>query len=189
MDVKDAQDLKLTEVIAPCDDGWHLAARYLWPALVSQRDPETGESWHDSLDEQELASEAMDDIQNYRLFRRVGAGGQATLPAAYEFISKESFFAPTHIWSAGRFFDLAQVPEIRVNGEVVYATTPIRAGRPPAPEGAKDHRLWHLLNEEERRLFGSMRPHEQDMVLHMARKRTARGANSFQPVVLSVMLS
>lgn len=123
MDVKDAEELSLTSEYAECDDGWYLAAKYLWRGLVHYRDDETGTTLFETQSPEDLASTALDDLQNYRLFRYLGAAAPASFEEAYKQISELSFFPPTHIWLGGNFIDIGEVPEIRVDGEVVLSTS------------------------------------------------------------------
>ena len=123
MDVKDAQELSLTSEYAECDDGWYLAAKDLWRRLVHCRDEETGTTLFEAQSPEDLASTALDDLQNYRLFSHLGADTPVTLEAAYEQISQLSFFPPTHIWLGGKFIDIGEVPEIRIDGQVVLSTS------------------------------------------------------------------
>lgn len=110
MDVKDAQELSLTSEYAACDDGWYLAARDLWRGLVHYRDDETGTTLLETQSPEDLASTALDDLQNYRLFRYSGAAAPASLEEAYKQTSQLSFFPPTHIWLGGKFIDIGEVP-------------------------------------------------------------------------------
>lgn len=123
MDVKDAEELSMTSEYAECDDGWHLAARDLWRGLVYYRD-ERGTTLFERQSPEELASTALDDLQNYRLFRYLGSAVPASLEEAYKQTSALSFFPPTHFWLGGKFIDIGEVPEIRVDGQVVFSTTP-----------------------------------------------------------------
>jgi hypothetical protein len=126
MDVKDAEDLSLTSEYAECDDGWYLAARDLWRGLVHYRDDETGTTLFETKSPEDLASTALDDLQNYRLFRYLGTGAAAptSLEEAYKHTRQLSFFPPTHIWIGGRFIDMGEVPELQMDGKVVFSTTP-----------------------------------------------------------------
>lgn len=188
LDVKDAEQLRDLREFVPADDGWHIAARNTWIELVHEADFETGRTLLESLDAAGLQEVAMDDLQNYRLFRFSGTTVPATLSEAYALVSKISFFAPTDMWLGGEFINLSEVPEIRVDGQVVYSTTQPGndALQAPTPEAEK---LWHLLNDEERQLFQSMPAAEQSFVLHEAKKRTPYGQGRFRQVAASVTSS
>ncbi len=124
MDVKDAEELSPTSKYAECDDGWYLAARDLWRGLVHYRDDETGTTLFETQSPEDLASTALDDLQNYRLFRYLGAAAPTSLEEAYKHIHQLSFFPPTHIWLNGRFIDMGEVTEIQVDGQMVFSTKP-----------------------------------------------------------------
>lgn len=121
MDVKDAQDLSLDPEYVECDDGWYLAARDLWNGLIHFRDEETGTTLLEEQPPEELLSTALDDLQNYSFFRYLGATTPASLEEAYKQIKQLSFFPPTHVWLSGKFIDISEVPEIRVDGQVVLS--------------------------------------------------------------------
>ena len=123
MDVKDAEQLTLTSEYTECDDGWHLAAKDLWRELIHYRDDDTGTSLFETKSPDDLASTALDDLQNYRLFRHLGAT-PASLEEAYKLTSQLSFFPPTHVWLGGKFINVLEVPEIRVDGHVVLSSSP-----------------------------------------------------------------
>lgn len=124
MDVKNAEELSLTSEYAECDDGWYLAARDLWRGLVHYRDDETGATLFETQSPEDLASTALDDLQNYRLFRYFGAAAPTSREEAYKQTHQLSFFPPTHFWLNGRFIDMGEVPEIQVDGQVVFSTKP-----------------------------------------------------------------
>lgn len=126
MDVKDAQDLSPLESYEECDDGWHIAARDLWRGLIHYRDDETGATLFETQAADDLLETALDDVSNYRLFRYAGTAVPASLETAYQQIQEMSFFPPTHIWLGGKFIDIGEIPEIRVDGRVVLSNA---AGR------------------------------------------------------------
>lgn len=124
MDVKDADELPLSADFAACDDGWYRAARDLWRVLVHHRDEETGATPFESESPEDLAETAFDDLHNYRFFRYLGGDLPVTVEDAYGMIHRISFFPPTHIWLGGRFIDIGELSEIRVDGQVVLSNMP-----------------------------------------------------------------
>ncbi len=124
MDVKDADELPLSADFAACDDGWYRAARDLWRVLVHHRDEETGATLFESESPEDLAETAFDDLHNYRFFRYLGGDLPATVEDAYGMIHRISFFAPIHIWLDGKFIDIGEFSEIRLDGKVVLSTMP-----------------------------------------------------------------
>ncbi len=186
MDVKDAEELSLTFEYAECDDGWYLAAKDLWRGLVHYRDDETGATLFETLSPEDLASTALDDLQNYRLFRYSGAAAPTSLEEAYKQTRQLSFFPPTHVWLGGQFIDISEVPEIRVDGQVVFPTTPGFTVLPSDGKRTRFERFGHLLNAEERALFDRMTAQEQDSLLFQLEKRTPVGEARYKPVQSSV---
>nr|WP_315428398.1 hypothetical protein [uncultured Albidiferax sp.] len=186
MDVKEAEELSLTSEYAECDDGWYLAAKDLWRGLVHYRDDETGTTLFETQSPEDLASTALDDLQNYRLFRYFGAVAPTTLEEAYKQTSQLSFFPPTHIWLGGKFIDVGEVPEIRVDGQVVFSTTPGFTVLPSNDKRTRFEKFGHLLNAEERALFDRMPAQEQDSLLLQLEKQTPVGQTRYQPVHSSV---
>lgn len=186
MDVKDAEELSLTSEYAECDDGWYLAARDLWRGLVHYRDDETGTTLFEAQSPEDLASAALDDLQNYRLFRYLGAAAPTTVEEAYKQTRQLSFFPPTHNWLGGRFIDIGEVPEIRVDGQVVLSTTPSFTVLPSDDKRTRFEKFGHLLNAEERALFDRMTTQEQDSLLFQLEKQTPVGQSRYQSVQSSV---
>lgn len=186
MDVKDAEELSLTSEYAECDDGWHLAARDLWRELVHYHDDETGATLVETQSPEDLASTALDDLQNYRFFRYLGAVAPASLEEAYKQINQLSFFPPTHIWLGGKFIDIGEAPEIRVDDQVVFSTTPGFTVLPSDDKRTRFEKFGHLLNAEERAQFGKMTEPEQDSLLFQLEKQTPVGLARYQPVHSSV---
>lgn len=189
MDVKDAQELSLTSEYAECEDAWYLAARDIWPGLVHYRDDETGTTLFETQSPEDLARTAMDDLQNYRLFRYLGAVAPASIEDAYKQTSQLSFFPPTHVWLGGKFIDIGEVSEIRVDGQVVLST---KAGFTVLSSNDKRTRFekfGHLLNAEERVLFDKMAAQEQDFWLFQLEKETPIGQARYKSVESSVSIS
>ena len=121
MDVKDADELPLSEDFAACDDGWYRAARDLWRVLVHYRDEETGTTLFEAKSHEDLAETALDELLNYRFFRYLGGDLLASVEDACGVIHQMSFFPPTHIWLAGKFIDISELPEVRVDGKVILS--------------------------------------------------------------------
>src|SRR5574337_953691 len=186
MDVKDAEELSLTSEYAECDDGWYLAARDLWRGLVHYRDDETGTTLFETQSPEDLASTALDDLQNYRLFRYLGAAAPGSLEEAYKQTSELSFFPPTHIWLGGKFIDIGEVPEIRVDGQVVLSTSPGFTVLPSDDKRTRYEKFGHLPNAEERALFDRMTTQEQDSLLFQLEKQTPAGQARYKPVQSTV---
>lgn len=189
MDVKDAEELSLTSEYAECDDGWYLAARDLWRGLVHYRDDETGTTLFETQSPEDLASTALDDLQNYRLFRYLGSTTPTSLEEAYKQTSKLSFFPPTHIWLGGKFIDIGEAPEIRVDGQVVLSTSPGFTVLPSDDKRTRYEKFGHLLNAAERALFDRMTAQEQDSLLFQLEKQTPIGQARYKPVQRSVTSS
>ena len=189
MDVKDAEELSLTPEYAECDDGWYFAAKDLWRGLVHYRDDETGTTLFETQSTEDLASTALDDLQNYRLFRYLGAATPASLEEAYKQISELSFFPPTHIWLGGKFVNISEVPEIRVDGQVVLSTSPGFTVLPSDDKRTRFEKFGHLLNAEERALFDRMTAQDQDSLLFQLEKQTPIGQARYKPLQSSVTSS
>lgn len=186
MDVKDAEELSLTPEYEECDDGWYLAAKDLWRGLVHYRDDETGTTLFETQSPEDLASTALDDLQNYRLFRYLGAATPASLEEAYKQTSELSFFPPTHIWLGGKFINIGEVPEIRVNGQVVLSTSPGFTVLPSDDKRTRFEKFGHLLNAEERALFDRMTAQERESLLFQLEKQTPIGQARYKPMQSSV---
>jgi hypothetical protein len=189
MDVKDAEDLSPTSDYIECDDAWHLAARDLWRGLVHYRDEETGTTLLEAQSPEDLSGTALDDLQNYRLFRYLGAVAPASLEEAYKKTRELSFFLPTHVWLRGKFIDIGEVPEIRVDGQVMLSTTPGFTVVAPDHKRTRFEEFGHLLNAEERALFEKMTEQEQDFWLLQLAKKTPLGQSRYKPVESSSRVS
>jgi hypothetical protein len=189
MDVKDAEDLSPTSDYSECADGWYLAARDLWRGLVHCRDDETGTTLFETQSPEDLTNTVLDDLQNYRLFRYLGAVAPVSLEDAYKQTRQLSFFPPTHIWLGGKFIDIGEVPEIRVDSQVVLSTTPGFTVLPPDDQRTRFEKFGHLLNAKERALFDKMTEQERDFWLHQLAKRTPIGQARYKPAHVSVTSS
>jgi hypothetical protein len=123
MDVKEAESIQLSNDLVECDDTWLAAAADIWPVLVHGVDPESDKSLAESLGEEDLLDTATDDLGNFRHFRYTGSNTPATLEEAFTFVMKHSFFGPLFLWVKGQFSNMEDVSELRVDGQVVYAST------------------------------------------------------------------
>jgi hypothetical protein len=132
MDAKDADGMPLGADVIECEDLWLLAAGDMWRILVHARDDETDRSLAESLDAEELIQTVREDLGNYRFFRYTGTAIPTTLDEAFSQVLGRYFFPPVYVWLAGKFIDMAAVPEVRVDGKVIYASStsgPARAVR------------------------------------------------------------
>lgn len=189
IDVKDAEELSLTSEYAECDDGWYLAANDIWRGLVHYRVDETGTTLLETQSPEDLAATALDDLQNYRIFRYLGKVAPSSLEDAYKQASELSFFPPSHIWLGGRFIDLGEVPEIQVDGQVVFSTTPGFTVLSSDDKHSRFEKFGHLLNAQEKVLFNTMTTQNQDMMLLQLEKTTPLGQACYQPLQSSVTSS
>lgn len=140
MDVKDALELSLTSDYTECQDGWYLAAKYLWPDLVNYRDEETGTTLAETQEPEELLDIAREELHNYRFYRFSGRACPTIFEDAYKCVSQLSFFPPTHIWLQGQFIDIREVPEIQVDGKIVLSNmngVTVLSSNAAAPRPAK----------------------------------------------------
>lgn len=181
MDVKDAEQLSLTADYVECEDGWHLAAQDLWQALIRHRSDVSGLTPMEAESPEDLAIMAMDDLQNYRFFRHLGDLAPTSLEEAYEQIHHISFFPPGHIWLRGRFIDLAEIPEIRIDGRVVLSTAAEPAVALSDSELDRSEQLIQLLTLEEQAIFSKMTVQEQDFWLRQLEKPTQPGKARYVP--------
>lgn len=119
MDVKDAQDINLSEDYSEANDAWYLAAKDIWPVVIHSISEGTGESLLDTRSQSELQEIVLDDGGNNNFFRYSGKNPPKTIEDAYANVMKMSFFSPFYMWINGEFIDMAEVKEIRVNGSIV----------------------------------------------------------------------
>lgn len=139
MDVKDADGKQLGADVVECEDLWPLAAADMWRILVHARDDETDSSLAETLDTDELIQRAQEDLGNYRFFRYTGAAVPTSLDEAFSQVLGRYFFPPVYVWLASKFINMAEVPEVRVDGNVIYTSSPggaagtVRTYRSPGP--------------------------------------------------------
>ncbi|MCF1443234.1 hypothetical protein ACI2VK_14990 [Ralstonia nicotianae] len=186
LDVKDAEQLSLTSEYVECEDAWHLAAKDIWQELVHCHDDETGTTLFDTQSPEDLVTTVLDDLQNYRFFRYLGERVPASLEEAYKQIRQVSYFPPTHIWLSGRFIDLAKIPEIQIDGQVVLSTTASTTARSSDNARQRFEKLSQLMTAEERALFDKMTTPEQKFWLLQLEKATPLGQSKYMPVHSSV---
>lgn len=133
VDVKNADDVVLGDDVVACDDGASIAAVDVWTVLVNAKDDENGAPLLQHLDDETLLEVAREDLMDYRFFRYTGAHMPASLDEAFAKVFGRSFFPPTHVWLSGKFIDMGEVPEVRVDGRVVYASISGGAFRSSSP--------------------------------------------------------
>lgn len=134
MDIKDAFEVRPESVpdVHECDDALAFLAGDIWSASI-RRNLEDGEGKDDLEKEQEseeALQEFLDFIGNYRFFRYSADVTPKSLEDAFSTVFRGFFFPPTHVWISGTFFDMADVPEVRRDGRVVFSTSPARGDSP-----------------------------------------------------------
>lgn len=189
MDVKDAESLTLEPEYIEFEDGWYIAARQLWPALIQELEEESGGTFLERLAPSDLLRTALDDVSNYRLFRYAGLNAPASLEEAYQRTQALSFFPPTHMWINGRFVDVFDLPELRIDGKVVLSSSKETHSVLSKQGRTRMEKFGHLLSEEERTLFASMNIKEQEAWLFELEKRTPLGRSRYRPVSTSARVS
>lgn len=181
MDVKDADQAARMPYCLECSDAWHIAARDLWRSLVHDKSLADGGSLFETLSPGDLAAFAQDDLSNYRFFRYLKTPTPASLEAAFAHVFQRIFFAPAYIWLNGKFIDMSLVPDVRIDGRVIFST---KAGIViHSPEGARTRmeKFGHLLTDEERELTKHMTPVEiESMLFHQVEKETPEGKARYQ---------
>jgi hypothetical protein len=134
IDIKDASEVRPDSDpdVHECDDALAFLAGDMWSASV-RRDLEESDGAGNlgkEQDPEELLQEFIDFIGNYRFFRYSGELVPKSLDDAFSAVFREYFFPPTHVWISGTFFDMADVPEVRRDGRVVFSTSPVRGDSP-----------------------------------------------------------
>jgi hypothetical protein len=134
MDIKDADNERPEgkPELRECDEAVSVLARDIWLSML-RHEREEGVQEDDDLAPQELVQEFIDYVGNYGFFRYSGPLEFKTLNDAFAGPLRDFFFPPTHVWLAGKFFDMADVPEVRVDGSVIYST---RSAASPAASGS-----------------------------------------------------
>lgn len=189
MDVKDAESMRTSADCIEADDAWHIAAREIWRTLVHHQEAETDSTLFEIQSPEELKSTVLDDLGNYRYFRYAGTEVPASLEESYKWINHFSFFPAAYIWLHGKFIDLSEIPEIRVDGKVVFSTTPGRPLQAPKDTRTRFEKFGHLLNEQEQLLFKNMDQTQQDFLLFQKEKQTSLGKTRYKSVEASTTAS
>ena len=83
----------------------------------------------------------------------------------------------------------SEVPEIRVDGQVVLSTSPGFTVLPSDDKRTRFEKFGHLLNAEERALFDRMTAQDQDSLLFQLEKQTPIGQARYKPLQSSVTSS
>lgn len=136
MDIKDADNVRpeSNPQILECEDATPFLAGDIWRAVLRHEREEGLPKEEDRLEPDEELQQFLDDIGNYRFFSYSGPTVPKNLDDAFAGPFRDFFFPPTHVWIEGRFFDMADVREVRVDGRVVYSTSP---GQFDVPANAK----------------------------------------------------
>lgn len=130
LDVKHAQEEVMAPDIVECEDAKPLAAADIWKVLVHTAWDDADAPLADRLQGDDLLQLALDDLADYRLFRYAGVESLVSLDDTFARVLGRFFFPPSHVWLNGKFFDMADVHEVRVEGRVVYSSTgPDAAGQ------------------------------------------------------------
>ena len=124
MDIKDADNERpeSNPEIQECEDATSILARDIWLAVL-RHEREEGLEHSASVGPDDQVQDFIDYIGNYRYFRYSGPLTFESLDDAFAGPLRDFFSAPTHVWLSGKFFDMSDVPEVRVDGRVVYSTT------------------------------------------------------------------
>jgi hypothetical protein len=141
MDVKDSEQLKLGNDIIECESAWVIAATDMWKILVHAKDDEADKSLAELEEGDELLSTVQDDLMNYRFFQYVGNDVPTSLEKAYADIFQHFFFPPRYVWTKGKFIDMSDPMEIKIDGKVVFHSTDgiVVSGQIPSSERVLFH--------------------------------------------------
>lgn len=132
MDISDAEKARPDSYpdISECEDARAFLAGDIWTAyLESERSEDRNV---EPLDDEKALQYFLDRIADYSFFKYSGEPMPQSLEDAFGSVFKRFLFPPTHVWLAGKFFDLANVTEVRsgVNGPVVLTATSASDGHP-----------------------------------------------------------
>jgi hypothetical protein len=124
MDIKDADNERpeSNPEVHECEDATAVLAADIWLAMLRHEQEEGVEQGAD-LGPEDQVRDFIDYIGNYRFFRYSGPLVFSTLDDAFSGPLRDFFSPPTHIWLAGKLFGMADVAEIRVDGNIVYSRT------------------------------------------------------------------
>lgn len=123
MDVKDAERLKLSASIIESESSWAIAATDIWKVLIHAKDYEEDTSLADLQKDDELLSTVQEDLLNYRFFQYVGSNVPTSLEKAYTDIFQHFFFPPVYVWLKGKFIDMQDPVEIKIDDKIIYRST------------------------------------------------------------------
>lgn len=126
MDVKDAEELNLDRKsdLDECESVWPVAAADMWKVLVYTKNPENDKCLADFKQGDELLNTALDDLMNYRFFRYTGAEIPSSFEEAYALVFRRMYFPPAFVWVKGKFIDMDNVREIKLDDKVIYSSSP-----------------------------------------------------------------
>jgi hypothetical protein len=126
MDIKDAGSVapENSDDIEECEDARPYLAGDIWLAILRHDQEDGSETRAVSSGSEEVLQEFFDELGNYRFFRYLGASAPKSLDDAFATVFRDFFFPPTHVWIAGKFIDMADVREVRVDGKIIYSTSP-----------------------------------------------------------------
>ena len=113
MDVKDADELSLPSDFEECDEGWYIAARDLWRALVHYRDEETGTTLFEAQSPEDLAETALDDCSTTGFSATWAATFRPPLKMPAGWFTGCRSFRPLTSGSAGNSSTSANCPKSR----------------------------------------------------------------------------
>lgn len=126
MDVKDAEELNLDRKsdLDECESIWPVAAANMWKVLVYTKNPENDKCLADFKQDDELLSTALDDLMNYRFFRYTGTEMPSSFEEAYALVFRRMYLPPAFVWVKGKFMDMDNVREIKLDDKVIYSSNP-----------------------------------------------------------------
>ncbi|GGI17612.1 hypothetical protein [Oxalicibacterium faecigallinarum] len=122
LDIKDTERTVIPSDILENESIWLLTAADIWKTVFSADDELAKEDANQSNAEQELISRAFDVLVNFKFFVYVADSIPATVEEAYIRIFKDFPHPPTYIWLQGKFINMEDAHEIRLDGEVLYSS-------------------------------------------------------------------